>query len=311
MSYQPPLLLFNAHVETIFPSVFRKVPLAPYVRERIQTPDDDFLDLDWIRNDSGKLLIISHGLEGHSHRAYVMGMAKAGLDNGFDILAWNYRGCSEEMNRQLRFYHSGATDDLHHVVKHGIQKGYKQIYLVGFSLGGNITLKYLGEQKAAAEIQKAVAFSVPLNLYTSCLKISQPSNTLYSFRFLRSLKKKVIQKSTVKSEIDIKGIDRINRLIDFDDRYTAPLHGFAGARDYYDRCSAIGFLSGIETPTLLVSASNDPFLSAECYPHDLLKNHRYIRFENPARGGHVGFAQFNKNGLYWSEAQAIDFFRQV
>lgn len=311
VSYQAPLLLFNAHVETIFPSVFRKVEVSPYTRERIATPDDDFLDLDWIRNGSNKLLIISHGLEGNSHRPYVKGMAKAGLSSNFDILAWNYRGCSEEMNRQLRFYHSGATDDLSFIVQHAIRTGYRQVYLVGFSLGGNLTLKYLGEQKPPAEVKQAVAFSVPLNLYTSCLTISKRSNRLYSYRFLRSLKKKVIQKSRSRTEIDIKGIEQIDNLLDFDDRYTAPLHGFAGARDYYDRCGAISFLSSIQTPTLLVSATNDPFLSEECFPHTLLKNHAYVKFENPQRGGHVGFTQFNKNGLYWSDERAMDFFNET
>jgi predicted alpha/beta-fold hydrolase len=287
------------------------VELPPYTRERILTADDDFLDLDWIRTGSQKLLIISHGLEGNSYRPYVKGMAKAGLSYGFDILAWNYRGCSEEMNRQLRFYHSGATDDLGFVIQHAIRSGYHQIYLVGFSLGGNLTLKYLGEQKPPVEVKRAVAFSVPLNLYTSCLTISKRSNTLYAYRFLRSLKKKVMEKSRSRTEIDVKGIERIDTLLDFDDRYTAPLHGFAGARDYYDRCSAIGFLPSIQTPTLLISAANDPFLSEECFPHAMLKDHAHVQFENPRRGGHVGFAQFNKNGLYWSDERAMDFFNEI
>src|SRR6187431_2146497 len=138
-NYAPPFAFFNAHVETIYPSLLRRVPLAPYHRERIVTPDQDFLDLDWLRQGSDKLIIISHGLEGNSERAYIKGMARAGMARGFDILAWNYRGCSGEMNRQLRFYHSGATDDLDWVIRHALQTGYKQINLIGFSLGGNLT----------------------------------------------------------------------------------------------------------------------------------------------------------------------------
>ena len=118
MNYRAPRFLFNAHLETIYPSLIRRVSIAPYTRERIVTEDDDFLDLDWIKNGSNKLAIISHGLEGNSQRAYVKGLAKAALKHGFDVLAWNFRGCSGEINKQRRFYHSGATDDLHAVITH-------------------------------------------------------------------------------------------------------------------------------------------------------------------------------------------------
>jgi len=116
--YSPPALLFNAHLETIYPSLLRSVRAPAYQRERISTLDDDFLDLDWLKQYSTKLVILSHGLEGNTSRAYIRGMAKAFFERGFDVLAWNYRGCSEEMNRQLHFYHSGATDDLEVVVRH-------------------------------------------------------------------------------------------------------------------------------------------------------------------------------------------------
>ena len=147
--YLPPFFLFSPHLETIYPALLRRVTLTAYKRERINTPDDDFLDLDWLQKDSNSVVIISHGLEGNSTRPYMKGMAKALSDGGFDVCALNLRGCSGEMNRQLRFYHSGATDDLHTVVEHVIStKRYRSIYLVGFSLGGNITLKYLGEHHA-------------------------------------------------------------------------------------------------------------------------------------------------------------------
>ena len=143
--YTPPRFLFSPHLETIFPALVRRVTLKPYTRERITTPDNDFLDLDWLQQGSDKLIIISHGLEGNTQRAYVKGMAKAFHNRGYDVLAWNFRGCSDEMNRQLRFYHSGATDDLNTVVNHvADKKSYKNITLLGFSLGGNLTLKFLG-----------------------------------------------------------------------------------------------------------------------------------------------------------------------
>jgi len=178
---------------------------------------------------------------------------------------------------------------------------------VGFSLGGNLTLKYLGERHLRPEVKKAVAFSVPMDLKTSCDKISRPGNWVYSFRFLRSLKKKIMTKSSLMPGLDIAGIDRINTLQEFDDRYTAPLHGFAGALEYYKRCSSIGFIHNISIPTLIVNTENDPFLSPEGFPSATLKGHTFVNLEILPRGGHVGFAQFNKNGLYWSEQRALQF----
>jgi len=286
----------------------RSVSVQPYNRERIETDDNDFLDLDWLTQHSKKLVIISHGLEGNSQRAYIKGMAKAFFTNGFDTLAWNFRGCGEEMNKQLRFYHSGATDDLDKVILYAISKDqYESIYLVGFSLGGNLTLKYLGERTAHSIIKKSIVFSVPLNLHSSCLEISKPSNWIYSNRFLKSLKGKIIQKSKVMEGIDINGIEKIRSLIQFDDRYTAPLHGYSNAIDYYQQCSSLYFLKDISVPTHIVNAQNDPFLSEDCYPDEQLKHHSFITFESPLHGGHVGFAQFNKNGLYWSEERALHF----
>ncbi len=311
-SYTAPFLLFNKHLETIYPSLIRKVNGVSYERERINTPDDDFLDLDWLKQDSKKLIILSHGLEGNSQRSYIKGMASIFYQNGYDVLAWNFRGCSEEMNRKLRFYHSGATDDLNLVIHHSISIGYTDISLVGFSLGGNLTLKYLGEQSSQLNpiVKRGVTFSVPINLHTSCIEISKPSNWVYNKRFLTSLKEKVYNKAKTFSGINTEPLSSITRLIEFDNLYTAPIHGFKDAIDYYKQCSAIRFIESIERPTLIVNALNDPFLSTDCYPHHL-NNHPYLKFEYPKRGGHVGFALFNQNGLYWSELKALQFIQST
>src|SRR5579872_3142295 len=178
--YSPPWFLFNAHLETIYPTLCRSVELKEYEHERINTPDDDFLDLYWLKQNSKKMVILSHGLEGNAHRSYIMGMAKVFYENGFDVMAWNYRGCGDEMNRALRFYHSGATDDLDTVTNDVIGQGYDQIFLIGFSLGGNLTLKYAGERILPPQVKGVVTFSVPIDLYTSSLQISRPSNWIYS-----------------------------------------------------------------------------------------------------------------------------------
>ena len=308
--YLPPFFLYGPHLETIFPALLRRVILTAYTRERIPTPDDDFLDLDWIEKDSQKVAIISHGLEGNSSRPYIKGMAKALYDKGFDVVAWNFRGCSEEMNRQLRFYHSGETDDLHTVIRHVIEnRNYKEVFLVGFSLGGNITLKYLGERAVSDRIKRAVVFSVPMDLKSSCEKISRSANRIYSNRFLKSLKGKILLKSRQRKDLDTSKLNRIKTLTEFDDCYTAPLHGFKDANDYYEQCSSLRFVKNIRTPTLIINTLNDPFLSQECFPAALLENHPFVNLQILSRGGHVGFAQFNKNGLYWSEQRALEFLR--
>ncbi|MBS1952260.1 MAG: alpha/beta fold hydrolase [Bacteroidetes bacterium] len=303
--YIRPFFLFNAHLETIYPALFRRVNAPVYQRERITTKDRDFLDLDWLKRGVEDVVIISHGLEGNSHRAYVTGMANAFFKQGMDVLAWNYRGCSGEMNYSLRFYHSGATDDLQEVIGHCLRLHYKKIYLVGFSLGGNLTLKYLGEREPPQEINRSVVFSVPLDLYTSSIKLAKPSNWIYSQRFLKSLKKKVIDKAKLMKGLDAQGIHFIKTLKEFDDRYTAPLHGFKNAMEYYEQCSAIRQIKNISIPTLIINAKNDPFLSKECFPEKKINS--TIRFEYPDQGGHVGFSSFNRNGLYWSEEQTLNF----
>ncbi|MCA6381383.1 MAG: alpha/beta fold hydrolase [Cytophagales bacterium] len=304
-NYVRPLLLPNRHLETIYPSFFRKVELQSYQRERIETPDKDFLDLDFLRQGASHLVILSHGLEGNTERSYIKGMAKAFFAKGFDVLAWNYRGCSEEMNWQPRFYHSGATEDLKTVIEK-VYPTYQSISLVGFSLGGNLTLKFLGEIGTSyKKLTTAVVFSVPLDLHTSCMEIMKPSNWIYHQRFLKSLKTKVLQKSTQQPAIRVDHLHRVKTLMEFDDHFTAPIHGFADAIDYYLCSSSIHFLKAIKTNTLIVNAKNDPFLSRECFPD--LKDHTFVRTEYPLHGGHVGFAHFDENGLYWSEMRALDF----
>ena len=307
--YHPPWLLGNGHIQTIFPVLFRKIPDLTYTRERIFTPDDDFLDLDWSCIQSRRLAVISHGLEGCSHRTYVKGMARAANCGGWDALAWNYRGCSGEPNQTLRFYHNGATDDLGLVIDHAVAMGrYDEIALIGFSLGGNLTLVHLGRDRVNPKVSKAVVFSVPCNLSTSVALLASPANRIYMKRFLRLLHEKIkAKKALMPDRIDDDGYDNIKDFKEFDDRYTAPIHGFRDAKEYWRQCASQQFIPDIRVPTLIVNAANDPFLTKECFPVAEVKANRNVSLSIPKSGGHVGFVAFNRDRMYWSEYQAVSF----
>lgn len=306
-AYNAPFGFSNGHIQSIFPTLFRHIAPFFYTRERISTPDDDFLDLDWLKTRSKKCIILSHGLEGNSHRCYVTGMAKYFGENGFDSCAWNFRGCSGEINKNLRMYHSGATDDLDLVVHH-VAKLYDEIHLIGFSMGGNLSLKYLGEQHSSVHenVKSCVAFSVPSDLKESCDELEKKSNSIYMKRFLRKLREKVLTKEIqFPDNISSGNYSKISTFEQFDDRYTAPLHGFSSAKDYYEKSSSKQFIPSIKIPTLMVSAKNDPFLSESCYPISECEHHKYVNLEIPESGGHIGFVQHG--GIYWSEKRALEF----
>jgi len=240
-------------------------------------------------------------------------MVKALNYAGMDCCAWNYRSCSGEPNRQLRMYHNGTTDDLDHVIRHAIAKGYEDIVLVGFSMGGNLSLLYLGQQsdRLPRQVKGAVAFSVPVDLKDSAQRLSSPWCKIYMKRFLQMLHQKVRDKMMLFPEqIDDRGYDRIRNFKDFDDRYTAPLHGFRDAEDYWSKCSCGPLLEQIRVPSLIINAADDPFLGPRCYPDPSSLN-RNVHFEVPEHGGHVGFINHGINGLYWSEIRAVGFIQKL
>lgn len=308
-TYKAPFYLFNRHLETIVPSTLRKVALPPYQRERLKTPDEDFLDLDWLRRGAADLVILSHGLEGSSDRPYVKGMAKAFWEHGWDVLAWNCRSCSGEMNLARRMYHHGATDDVEAVVNHALTKGgYKRIALVGFSMGGSLTLKYLGEggRELPKELYRAAVFSVPCDLGSSSRALSSWDNTIYRKRFMGKLYKKLQAKLEQQPDlpIDLSRFSQIRDFAEFDTCYTAPLHGFKDSDDFYAQASAGQYIPGIKVPTLLVNAQNDPMLPLSCFPVEVASKHPYVYLEMPERGGHVGFWQ-GKDKPTWAEERAL------
>ena len=315
-NYQKPSHLINAHWETIIPAVFRKVNGIDYRRERIDIFDGDFLDLDWsdTNSKSNQLVIVTHGLEGDTQRPYIKGMVKIFNQAAWDVLAWNHRGCSGEPNRLKRFYHSGSTEDLNAIVDYVLQnKQYEKIVLIGFSLGGNMTLKYLGEKNMQihSKIQKAIVFSVPLHLSSCSESLRKWKNLIYAQKFKNNLRQKILTKAKVMPEkISTRFLHKIQTLKDFDDFYTAPLHGFKDAEDYYEKSSSIYFVNQISIPTLIVNAQNDPFLAPPCFPYDLFEKLEKVFFETPKNGGHCGFTPIGDKTFYWSERRALEWINQ-
>jgi hypothetical protein len=309
-TYRPPVYLFNGHLETVVPSAFRKISDVTYSRERLELSDGDFVDLDWLKNGSRNLMIVSHGLEGSSDRHYSKGMARYFYRRGWDALAWNCRSCSGEMNRLPRFYHHGATEDIRAVVEHALTSGnYDTIVLVGISMGGSMTLKYLGEN--AGQLPMAVkggaAFSVPCHLGSSARELDKPEKKFYLNRFLKKLGKKIKLKSELFPDlISYRGFERIRTFEEFDNRYTAPLHGFANAQDFYERAASLPHIARINVPVLIANAVNDPFLPPACYPFEIARQSEHVYLETPDRGGHTGFTLAGSADS-WMEVRAFEF----
>jgi uncharacterized protein len=260
-------------------------------------------------------VIICHGLKASSQGAFEQCLAKTLYKEGFDIVLVNYRGCSGEPNRLLKSYHSGKSEDLKCVIDYICAKKkyshYKNIYLVGNSVGGNIILKYLGEQglDLPPQIKKAFTISVPLDLASSSRMLAKKENKPYMDKFLGCLKDKIKDKKELLTrEINLKDFSKLKNFYDFDSRYTAPLNGFNSAEDYWLKASSKPYLHNIQTPTYILSSLDDSFLAKNCYPFTEAEHNKFIFLECSSHGGHSGFIGFNPKGVSYAEQEVIAFF---
>jgi predicted alpha/beta-fold hydrolase len=310
--FDPPWPLRNAHLQTVLPILLGYRASVAYRRERLELADGDFLDLDWLTSANARLAILSHGLEGSSRDGAVRGMAAALHKAGWDVLAWNYRGCSEEMNRLPRLYHSGDTADLATVIACAAQH-FPILALVGFSLGGNLALKYLGESRPHPAVAGAVAISPPVNLAATARVLDhRKSNLIYLRRLIASLVRKVKAKAKDFPErIDARHISGLHGFEDFDGRFTAPVHGFSDAMDYWTKCSSRQFLPAITVPTLILSAQDDPFLTLESFPFTEAKQSAHLYLEAPETGGHLGFLDSFNGRPTWAERRVTEFLNEA
>lgn len=286
-----PWYFFSGHLETIIPSLFYKVNGVSYERERMELPDGDFIDLDWVRQGNKRLIVLSHGLEGSADRHYIKRPAQFFSMEGWDILAWNNRSCSGEMNRLPRFYHHGATEDIAAVIDKGLAGGYEEVVLIGYSMGGGMQQKYLGERIPDARIKGAISFSVPCNVKNSVDMLKIGASKIYENRFISKLKQKVIEKSEmIEMPVNIEVIRKVRNFKELDEAFTLKVHPeYKDANDFYTRITSDQFLPNIKIPLLIVNALNDPMLGEPCYPTLLAEKSKNIYLEMPEKGGHVGF----------------------
>ena len=311
-----PWWLPGAHTETLAGKLLRPTPVLGMTVERVDTSDGDFLDLAWMpeTDPEAPVVLVLHGLEGHTRRGYMIQMYQALARQGMRAVGLNFRGCSGEINRAARFYHSGETEDVVFIVKL-IRDRFprRAIMAVGFSLGGNVLLKLLGEQgdRGDPPLAAASAISVPYDLSAGAAALEQGSMArVYTKYFVTSLMNKVRAKQTLLADLlDLSAVSDDSTIRAFDDAVTAPLHGFVDANDYYRKCSSKDFVSRISTPTLLIHSLNDPFLPSSAIPRAAIQENPALTLEVTDRGGHVGFVEgaVPWNATFWAERETASF----
>lgn len=307
------------HAQTLGARILRPSE-SPFVdRERLWTPDEDFLDLDWAPDPGpgAPVVLVMHGLEGSAQRRYMRNVCGELTRAGMLAVALNFRGCSGEPNRAPHYYHSGKTDDPDLVLR-TLRERFpsRRFGALGFSLGGNVLLKLLGEREdgGGGLVDAAVVISVPYDLAAGCDLLERSlMGRFYASYFLRSLQSKLLLKDgTLRKLVDLEAATRARTIREFDDHVTAPLHGFDGAGDYYADSSSVRYLEGIGIPTLLLHAVDDPFLPADHIPDRQAEANPHLHLALQPKGGHVGFLQGTpRTPSFWAEEEGARFLAET
>ena len=315
-SYRAPAWLPGGHLQTLYASLLAPRPRVAYRRERWNTPDGDFIDLDWaqIRNaaDANPLVVLFHGLEGNSHSQYASALMAATRDRGWRGVVVHFRGCGGELNRLPRAYHSGDSAEIDWILRRlKLDNPSIQLFAAGVSLGGNALLKWLGEQRDAANaiVAGAAAISAPVDLMASGDALGRGFNMIYTRNFLATMRRKTLAKLALFPELcDRERMLDSRTLREFDNIVTAPLHGYRDTDDYWTRASSKPLLRHIAAPTLMINARNDPFLPAAALPAAGELSAK-VTAEFPPTGGHVGFVTGVFPGqLDWLPQRMLNFF---
>jgi predicted alpha/beta-fold hydrolase len=313
--FSPTIPFRNGHFNTMYRPLFMK-DKSTYSRKRITTWDNDFFDLDFSFVGSETLVLLIHGLEGSSDSKYMTGNTNHLNSKGIDTVCFNLRGCSGEDNLLLATYHSGKTEDVSFVVDHLVENyDYKNIIIVGFSLGGNLTLKYIGEKgKNISPIVKGgIAVSVPVDIASAEIEMDKLKNKLYMEIFFKTMKNKVLEKAHKFPEykLDKDKLFKATKFKHLEHLYTVPVFGFESPEDYWRKASAKPYLLNINKPTLLINAKDDTFLSRECYPYEEAENSEFFFLEETKFGGHVGFmSSFKPKENKWLEFRIARFIKE-
>jgi hypothetical protein len=311
--FKPAWWLRNPHMQTIY-AKYAGSKRAVYTRKEIfELSDGDFLDCRWTGGDVGPIVVILHGLEGSSDSHYAKGMLQAAQMNGWRAVVVHFRSCGEEMNRLPRGYHSGDTADVHEfMMQLKAKEPHTPIMAIGYSMGGNVLLKWLGEVGSECPLMAAVAVSVPFELHIASNRVQHGLARWYQEYFLKPLRDKLLFKIQAHHlEIDPGAVKAVRSILEFDEYFTAPLHGFENAMDYYMKSSSRYFMHNIQVPTLVIHAKDDPLMSPSLIPsHDEVSP--YVKMEIYDRGGHVGFVSgWNPfNPQYWLEHRIPDYFAE-
>jgi uncharacterized protein len=310
--YAPARWLPHPHLQTVYASVFARAPEVPYRRERWDTPDGDFVDVDFVDGPEGTPSVhLFHGLEGSSRSHYARVLMDAVRARGWRGSVLNFRGCSGELNRRPRAYHSGDSEEIDWVVRRMRGRTGGPFHAVGVSLGGNAFLKWLGErgEEATRVVDRAAAVSAPVDLMAGGHALERGLANLYARHFLVSLRRKshgIIGRFP--ELFDHAAVQRARTLRHFDDAFTAPVHGFRDAEDYWRRSSAKPWLGAIRVPTLLVNSRDDPFLPESALPTEREVSDA-VMLEFPPHGGHVGFVSGAFPGnIAWLPQRLLHFF---
>ncbi len=310
--YFSPWWITGPHLQTIWSHLFRRRPVVEFTEERLELDDGDFLDIAWTEPVDGPLILLFHGLEGSIDSVYMLTMLSRLRSAGFQVVMMNFRSCGPEVNRLPRAYHSGETGDMRHLIQLMLDRyPGRKIGAAGFSLGGNVLLKYLGEEGKECPLFAAAAVSAPCSLEDSTIRIHRIGSRFYEWRFLHLLKRKIQKKKQILQEagLDWKGAMRARSFREFDDLITAPAHGFVDASDYYTKSSSFQYLSRIGVNTLLLQSRDDPMLGEKCYPsaQDVSDS---VRLEITENGGHVGWVSGSLfNSGCWMEDRILRFFQ--
>ncbi len=311
-AYKIPHSIFKgSHLSTIYSGAVRRTEAPNYERKKITLSDGDFLLMDELILNPKKAVILCHGLEGNSRSGYNNTCAAYFLHHEFSVFAWNNRSCGGGMNILPQLYHHGSIEDLEFVINYVLTKGFEEIYLIGFSLGGAQILNYLGQKPVHTKVKAAVSISTPINLKSSADKIEKGFSRVYLNRFMGRIKQKVLIKA--EKFPDLINAEKVQQIKTFDDlaeNFLVPIHGFKNPKDFYTQASPITHLEYIRTPVLILNAWDDPIIGEKGFPVKFAKSSKHVYLETPKYGGHCGFL-LAKSNYTFSEVRALAFFENL